>query len=231
MPSELFFEHLTPQVAGNCFVETICTASQNLWGVNIDSDLLLGILKPYTNEYHFRHLMDLLNNFDIIDRDFDVIETPNKKGVFRSAITSAISGGAFCVLTVNTKKWVRGIRKYSDVKIDSDEIHAILVYGYYRPSDVDQNTWYYIYDPYDEQNIFLNYEKLFSVNYKLRGKISIGIVGLSSDFANILEKYPTKEIVSGMRIQNRIYQTLPGTGLKRKLSSLLSRKRASRRRN
>ena len=231
MPSEFLFDHLNHRPADNCFVEAVRTASDNLWQVDFNPNLLYKILKPYTNEYHFRHLVKLLNKFGIIAADFEVIEIPDNKRLLRSALTTAILGGALCLLTVKSRDWVHQIRKKTADKIDAGGIHAILVYGYYRPNEVGQNTWFYVYDPYDGEKIFLGNEGLFRANYRLDDEISIGLLGLSLDFANLLGKYPAKDYLSDIPLREKIESTLPGRALKSKLTSLFSKKSTSRPQN
>ena len=231
MPSELLFEHLNPRPADNCFVDVACTASDNLWRTDFNPNLLHRILKPYPNEYHFRRLIKLLNKFGVVAGNFEVIEIPDNKRLHQSTLTAAISGGALCLLTVKAKEWVHQIRKKTADKIDAGEIHAILVYGYYRPNEVGQNTWFYIYDSYDGEKIFLGNEWLFRANYRLDDEISIGLLGLSLDFANLLGKYPAKDYLSDIPLREKIESTLPGRALKSKLTSLFSKKSTSRPQN
>ena len=159
MPSELLFEHLNPRPADNCFVDVACTASDNLWRTDFNPNLLHRILKPYPNEYHFRRLIKLLNKFGVVAGNFEVIEIPTTKDSINPPSPPRFQA-APCVFSPSKPR--NGFIKFAKTadKIDAGEIHAILVYGYYRPNEVGQNTWFYIYDSYDGEKISGN-EGLF----------------------------------------------------------------------
>ena len=160
-----------------------------------------------------RRLIKLLNKFGVVAGNFEVIEIPDNKRLHQSTLTAAISGGALCLLTVKAKEWVHQIRKKTADKIDAGEIHAILVYGYYRPNEVGQNTWFYIYDSYDGEKIFLGNEGLFRANYRLDDEISIGLrtkFGFCQSFGEI----PPPKIISPISLFEKRSKVRCRQGLK-----------------
>lgn len=234
MAKELAINHLRQISNHNCYVSSICTAVENLRSNQVLNPDRIHKALPFTNEFYFDKVIRLLKENDMTHLNHDILLLPDTKKVFVNVAISALDGGALCSLTTWSKSWVNEIRG-NKVKIKSDDNHAITIYGYYQPdSKKESNVWLYIFDPYDDQQIFIKadqvYEHLVFYQDELgreKNGTYVTLFGLSQDPTNLLSRYQPKVDHVEECDKKEIFRRLPGNSHKEKLSKIVSPRRGT----
>lgn len=230
MAKELSINHLRRISTDNCYVSAICTAVENLQPSQSLDPHYLNRALPYKNEFYFDKVIRLLKENNMTNLKHDILVLPDTKRCFTDTTISALDGGALCSLTTWSKGWVNDIRG-DKVKIKSRDTHAIIVYGYYRPDSKSGSVWFYVFDPYDDRQIFTKDDQIYNhlvfyqdeLGHKKMGTY-MGLFDLSQDPTNLLSRYQPKANYAEECDQNEIFSRLTGKSHIEKLSKIVSPK-------
>lgn len=220
MTKEILLYKPKPIHANNCLIESACAAVEQTWSYRLNHKWLNNVL-PYTNGYAIRALTKLLTENGFDQANYNIIGIPHTKNKFRLSIIAALRGGAICETGVNAGDWLYDIRQHYDEKFPKNSEHSILIFGYYQPIETNTLTWFYVYDSFDCQTVFISADQLFQSLQKI-DPIPIGLYGLCQDVDNLQEKYTIPETKIDFSMREHILESLPkGRSAKNKLRFLL----------
>ncbi len=208
----------------NCLIGTIGAVFSMLSPDQKISPKKLEAVLKRTNDYYLFNALELLIEENLMNFTHDVIEISKRRRGFFSAAESAISGGAIVETAVLGLRWAKEVVGDTNTDhIKDDELHSVLIYGYYHPEPSDDLGWFYIADPYDQKLRFIGYQEFFKLLPTDDGKIWLNLFDLCLDHASLLTRHRQVPLHNG-NTQQSVLNLLSGRTKREKIKSLFKRK-------
>ncbi len=227
MSAEIFIPYqLEPEYIGDCLDDSfgvIINALSQKHRLNIA--LFSSLKEKIADDNDFIvNLFDLFSQYSFAVPRHNFIAVIRRKKEIFNALWSALEDHAICEVTVRAKPWIQSVLKLEDDDIKPNDFHSIVITGYYQP--IDNKSWFYVFDPYEDQVVFPSNDQLFDSMDQLGAYAGIDLFGLSAGGVKLFAKFDESNACRDTQIKRKILSYLPGKSPKEKLAHLLPRKSA-----
>ncbi|MBI2325910.1 hypothetical protein HYU91_00830 [Candidatus Collierbacteria bacterium] len=226
MSKEISFrEKVKVYSTGNCLTSSLAIVTRLLApSYRFNSEAAIRAI-PGTNDRELTNLLQLLTEEGLSPIRHEIIDIKNKATLYR-ALTAALQGGAVCELAVYGKLWLNKVLHENSSWITKNELHSIVIYGYYQPDDDKNHGWFYIADSYSGDSVFVDWKTFFETIYRYpNDTINVNIFGMIQDHANLIDKFDTKDGYLDKNGKRKILSHLTGRTKREKLRKIVKIKR------
>jgi hypothetical protein len=148
------------EVAGNCLVSVVNCALLELGKTEWDPVVFRSLL-PETSHRHLKLVSKCLEADTGLR--FDDMEVRKDRTLVRRILVDKLDGGSLCDLRVKSISWFEDPLNIQTRGLDKDDLHAIMVFGYYAPLGLKHDLWLYLADSLSEKLWFLHFNKIFGI--------------------------------------------------------------------
>lgn len=206
----------------NCFVGSLATIFRLYTHDKLKIFNTEDFLGDKTTDFRITNFIDLLNELGYQDITHDVIEVAKRRQTTFRVIGEALQGGAVCELSVYSRKWLKEvIGENSPDWVGENDLHSVVVYGYYQPEDEVSDGYVYLLDPYDDRKKFLPWDEVFPHIEQANGYCWLHLYNLALDHADLAYNYSVKKFNLRKPTKKLLRRLLPGKNKTDKLSHLI----------
>lgn len=226
MSKEISFrEEIEVYSTGNCLTSSLAIVTRLLApNYRFNSKAAIQAI-PGTNDRELTNLLRLLTEEGLFPIRHEIIDI-KKKATLYCALTAALQGGAVCELAVYGRLWLDKVLHENSSWVPKNDLHSIVIYGYYQPDDDKNHGWFYIADSYCGNLVFVDWESFFETIYHYpNGTVNVNIFNMSQDHAKLLDKFDTKNDYLDERGKRNILNRLPGRTKREKLRKIVKIRR------
>lgn len=148
------------EVAGNCLVSVVNCALLELGKTKWDPVVFRSLL-PETTHRNLKIVSKCLE--PITGLRFGDVSVRRDRTLVRRILVEKLDGGSLCDLRVKSISWFEDPLNIQTLGLEEEDLHAVMVFGYYAPLGLKHDLWLYLADSLSEKLWFLHFNKIFGI--------------------------------------------------------------------